>query len=49
MNATARGALIFVGIVAFVAIMCYAVPFVLFGGMGSVAALPVIEGRSPYR
>lgn len=43
MNATARGALIFVGIVAFVAIMCYAVPFVLFGGMGSVAALPVIE------
>ncbi|GAB5490869.1 MAG: hypothetical protein Phog2KO_10840 [Phototrophicaceae bacterium] len=43
MNATTRGALIFVGIVVFVALMCYAVPFVLFGGMGSVAALPVIE------
>lgn len=43
MNATTRGALIFVGIVAFVAIMCYAVPFVLFGSMGSIAALPVIE------
>lgn len=43
MNATTRGALIFVGIIVFVAVVCYAIPYVLFGAWGSVAAMPVIE------
>ena len=43
MNATTRGALIFGGIIVFVALLCYAIPFVIFGANGSVAALPVIE------
>ncbi|MEM9954401.1 MAG: F0F1 ATP synthase subunit A [Chloroflexota bacterium] len=43
MNATTRGALIFVGIIVFVAVFCYAIPFVAFGARGSVMALPVIE------
>ncbi|MGB7341677.1 MAG: F0F1 ATP synthase subunit A [Phototrophicaceae bacterium] len=43
MNATTRGALIFVGIIVFVAVLCYLVPFVIFGANGSIAALPVIE------
>lgn len=43
MNATTRGFLILIGIVVSVAVLCYALPFVLFGANGSVAALPVIE------
>jgi len=43
MNATTRGFLILVGIVVSVAVLCYALPFALFGANGSVAALPVIE------
>jgi len=42
-SATGRGFLIFVGIVVVVALLCGVVPFVVFGAMGSVAALPVIE------
>ena len=43
MGSTQRGLLIFIGIVAFVSIVCGFVPFVWMAGTGAVAALPVIE------
>lgn len=43
MNSTARGALIFGGLVVFIAIFCAWIPFGLFGSWGTVVALPVIE------
>ncbi|MEO0599325.1 MAG: hypothetical protein AAF126_24655, partial [Chloroflexota bacterium] len=45
MNSNTRGLLIFGGIVAFVAIVCYWIPYVGLGLIrgGSIAAMPVIE------
>lgn len=43
MNATTRGALIFVGIIVFISVMCVGLPIVFFGSTGTIAALPVIE------
>jgi F-type H+-transporting ATPase subunit a len=43
MNSTVRGLLVFVGLIAFVAIFCVGLPYGLFGAWGVVAAIPVIE------
>lgn len=43
MNATQRGVLIFIGIMAAAIIFCGVIPFMIFGGAGHVVALPVIE------